>query len=585
MNVFPFPEPIEVDLLLIFPPFDRLVVSMENIGIEYIAASARANGYRTAIINAGLHGLEVDDIIKILHRSRFRVLGLSTIHWTMAAAVEIARAARNLYPGCHIIFGGIEAALDAKRILLEYPFVDSIALGEGEQTVTTILAAIADEKDWRGVSGLAFRDGDSVFSSPGASLIDPLDALPFPARDDIAAVVDAGGPVTISSSRGCFGRCSFCSVRAFYELSSGRPWRGRSASSVVSEMQGLYERYDIRLFSFIDETVAGPGNNGRERLHELAALIRQSGMKIDFFMTFRADQVEAGLLRELKEAGLKKVEVGIESMASSQLKRYGKSAGAGDNQRALKVLEDLGIAVEVFMIPFDSGVAQGELKKNLEFYRSRFENSSRYDVSPLSIGNYLYPYPGTGTRALYEKRGWLDGGHYLPYRADDGRMQKAGEAMIGLVGFAEPSFPMSFLGLGNLWINSAHLPVHVYERIGEISATIGMLLVEFAEWVLSVTAKPLPFSTKQIEEMLNDLRRFLRRLASIKQEILALADAYRKSEQKESRLQFEQSFARDLYLFGVKKKRLIFENACNRPVDEDAFLTTLLNILTQEAKQ
>jgi anaerobic magnesium-protoporphyrin IX monomethyl ester cyclase len=585
MNLSSIPEPVEVDLLLIFPPFNRLVVSMENIGVEYIAASARAHGYKTAIVNAGLHGLEVDDILTILRCSRFKVLGISTIHWTMPAAVEIARAARDLYPDCHIIFGGVEAALDAERILLDYPFVDSIALGEGEPAIVALLSALSNDEDWRTIRGLAFRDRNSVFYSAGAPLIDPLDSLPFPARDDIAAVVDAGGPVTISSSRGCFGRCSFCSVRAFYDLSTGRPWRGRSAPSVVAEIQQLHERYNIELFSFIDETVAGPGEKGRERLRELAALIKQSGMKAGFFMTFRADQVEMELLKELKEAGLKKVEIGIESMASSQLKRYGKSAGVGDNRRALKVLEDLGIAAEVFMIPFDSGVTPGEFRKNLEFYRGRFENGCKYDVSPLSIGNYLYPYPGTETKSLYERRGWIEGEQYIAYRAEDGRMQKVGEAMINLVGFVEPAFPMSFLGLGNLWINNANLPIPVYERIGAVSATIGMLVVEFAEWALAATANHLPLSMKQIENILLDLRRFLRRLASLRQEVRVIADTYRKEEPINIELQIEHPFARDLRLFGAKKKQRIFENTYHRPVDEDAFITMLLNILTQEAKQ
>ena len=93
-----FPAPVEVDLLLVFPPFERLVVSMENIGIEYIAASARAGGYRCALVNAGLHGLGCDDVIEVVRRSRFRVLGVSTIHWTMPAAIEIAPANMAVRP-------------------------------------------------------------------------------------------------------------------------------------------------------------------------------------------------------------------------------------------------------------------------------------------------------------------------------------------------------------------------------------------------------------------------------------------------------------------------------------------------------
>ena len=213
-----FPKSVDVDLLLVFPPFERRVVSMENIGVEYIAASARAAGHRCAIVNAGLYGLSTGDVVEIVRRSRFRVLGISTIHWTMPAALEIAEAAKRRHPGGHVIFGGLEAALDAERILREHPFVDSVGLGEGEKTTAALLGALAGGEDWREIAGLAWRDGLSVRRSRTPRLIDPLDDLPFPARDDIAAVLDAGGPVSMSSSRGCPGRCSFCSVRAFYGL-------------------------------------------------------------------------------------------------------------------------------------------------------------------------------------------------------------------------------------------------------------------------------------------------------------------------------------------------------------------------------
>jgi len=96
--------------------------------------------------------------------------------------------------------------------------------GEGERTVTALLAALAGERDWREIDGLAWRSGASVLYSRSPASSTPR-RVALPRRDDIAAVLDAGGPVSMSSSRGCPGRCSFCSVRAFYGLSEGRPWR------------------------------------------------------------------------------------------------------------------------------------------------------------------------------------------------------------------------------------------------------------------------------------------------------------------------------------------------------------------------
>lgn len=573
----------DTDLLLVFAPFHRLIVSMENIGIEYIAAYARAKGFSVGIINAGLHGLSTGDVADIVARSRFKVLGLSTIHWNLAAALKIAKASRDAHPECHIILGGVEAALNAEAILLENPFVDSIGMGEGELTVSALLAAIGEGRGWKEIPGLAYREDRRVRFTPPLPLIRDLDSLPHPARDDMAAVLDACGPVCISSSRGCFGRCSFCSVRAFYGLSPGPSWRGRSPASVVREIWEINGKYGATLFSFIDETVMGPGDSGRERLLELARQIKKSGMKISFFMTIRADQVEIRLFRALKEAGLRKVEIGIESMAPSQLRRYGKAADVAQNRKALKILERLGIAVEIFMIPFDSRLSAPELRKNLRFYRSRFDGTCRYDVAPLSLGNYIYPYPGTDARRVYEERGWLtDGDSHVSFRAVDERIQRVGQTVIAFTALFESAFPMSFSGFGNLWINGIPLPDSVYGRICEVCGEFGDLAVRFADWALSVLSRPLRRSPADIGMILTDLRDFLRQLAGMRLEMVELTKRHHRDAPEGPRFRIENGFAEELHLLGEQKKRLAREAINDDPLDENAALSHLLNLMIKE---
>lgn len=582
MSDWLFPKPFESDLVLIFPPFERPIVSMENVGIEYIASYARARGFEVRIINAGLHGLTSDAIISMLKRSRFRLLGVSTIHWTLKAALDIARAAKDVRPDCHVVLGGIEAAFNAKGILTQHAFVDSIGIGEGEVAVTELLSSIARGSDWKTIKGLAFRDGDSVALAPKRDLIDPLDLLPFPARDDIAAVLDSGGPVSISTSRGCMGRCSFCSVWAFYGLSRGPRWRGRSPASVVEEISLLHETYGVRLFSFIDETVIGPGTQGRERLREIGALLMESQRKIDFFLTVRADQVETELFQELKQAGLKKVEIGIESMAASQLRRYGKNISVEVNRGALRILEDLDIQSEVFMIPFDPQVTYDELQQNLSFYAERFKKCSRgYDVAPLSMGNYLYPYPGTSTRALYRRLGWLDSEHYVPFRAKDGSLQRAGRIILSFTSLLDSAFPASYLGLGNLWTNSKGLPEAVYRSLGRICAITGTLLVEVAEWAYAASSSRM--SIHAIEAALSRLREFLSRLASLREEVKNIVDAYGSyNEQRLPAFSFHNDFARQLYLYGRERKQAVVNETYRASLDPNEILPALLNVLTKE---
>lgn len=569
----------DADLLLVFAPFHRLVVSMENVGIEYIAACARAKGFSANIVNAGLHGLSPEDTAEIVSRSRYKVLGLSTIHWNLASALEIAAASKKAHPESHVILGGVEAALNAEAILLNNPCVDSVCTGEGEMAVSELLCALSEGGSWKDLAGLACRERHGVKFTAPRPLIEDLDSLPHPVRDDAAAVLEAGGPVSISSSRGCFGRCFFCSVRAFYGLSPGSAWRGRSPASVVAEMREVHEKYGAVLFSFIDETVMGPGESGRKRLARLAHLIKESGMNISFFMTVRADQVEKRLFMDLKEAGLRKVEIGIESIVPSQLMRYGKTVRAEQNIRALKILGDLGIAAEIFMIPFDSELSESELRETLRFYRGWFGRRGRYDVVPLSLANYLYPYPGTRTRKIYERNGWLseDGGQ-VRFRAADERIERVGQAVTAFAALF--ALPMSFSGLGNLWTNSIPLPGPVYGRFCEICGEFGMLGVRFAEWALSVAS--LRLKEADVLQMAASLRDFVRQLASLRRETAELTGIQCGCRQVRAPFSPQDSFAGELYLFGANKKKLICGEQTGGHFDENDVAATLLNILVKE---
>lgn len=572
----------ECDLLLVFPPFHRLVVSMENIGIEYIAAFARAKGFDVRIINAGLHGLSTEDVVALVTRSRYKVLGLSTIHWNLPSALRIAEAARKAHPGGHIILGGVEAALNAESILLENPFVDTIGMGEGEITVSSLLTAISEGQEWRELPGLAYREGSRVKFTRPLPLVGMLDSLPHPARDDLAAVLDSGGPVSMSSSRGCFGRCSFCSVRSFYGLSPGPSWRGRSAASVVGEMREIHEKYGATIFSFIDETVMGPGERGRRRLMEICREIGKSGMKISFFMTVRADQVETRLFRSLQEVGLRKVEIGIESMAPFQLRRYGKSAGTAQNRKALRILEKLGIEVELFMIPFDPELKPGELRKNLRFYRSRFNGTFNYSVTPMSLANYLYPYPGTGARKLYERNGWIGGEEPVTgFRAADERIERVGRTVTAFAGLFESGYPMSFAGLGNLWINSLPLPDAVYKRICEICDEFGKLAVRFAEWTLAVVFQTRWHTAAEVGAVVAGIREFVHSLTTLRNEVVALTHEYGRTAE-DGRFRIEDEFSEELYRLGQYKKKLLRKEMNNGVFDEDEASGQLVNLLIKE---
>ena len=122
-----------------------------------------------------------------------------------------------------------------------------------------------------------------------------LDSLPFPVRDLLPEVLEQTGYASLLSSRGCYGRCTFCSVNAFFAR-FGAKYRMRSVENVLAEMEELQRNYGVRNFAFNDANFIC-GRKGRERAFEFAEALLKRGIKARFSIQCRVNDVEKELLR------------------------------------------------------------------------------------------------------------------------------------------------------------------------------------------------------------------------------------------------------------------------------------------------
>jgi B12-binding domain/radical SAM domain protein len=117
----------------------------------------------------------------------------------VAAELALVRAAAGDPRVVHVA-GGAHAS-GAPEATLRAGF-DLAALGEGEETLPRLLAAVETGRDPRDVPGLAWLDGGLLRTSGRAAPVD-LDAFPPGAPGDGRA-----GPIEIT--RGCVWACRFC---------------------------------------------------------------------------------------------------------------------------------------------------------------------------------------------------------------------------------------------------------------------------------------------------------------------------------------------------------------------------------------
>lgn len=316
--------------------------------------------------------------------------------------LDCARRIKAQSPDTKILMVGPHvAALPEESLATAAGAVDAVAVGEYDYTVRDVAACWrAGENDLSAIPGLAFlREGTPVRTSP-RPLIDDLDALPFPAWDQLDLLRYFDGSklhpyVTIIGGRGCPFGCSFC---LWPQVMHGRRYRMRSPQNIVDEMQWVVSRWPgIRQgeFFFEDDTFTV----NADRAHALCDAIGQSGLGVPFSINSRADVDDPALLRHLKRAGCRMVLVGFESGSQAMLDAMGKRTTVEQMERFVRDCREAGLAVHGCFVLGLPGETARTMQETLDF-------SLRVPLTTLQFSAAV-PFPGTRYYETIKAQGLL----------------------------------------------------------------------------------------------------------------------------------------------------------------------------------
>lgn len=356
------------DVILINPPSGRHGALMEHLGLGYLAAGLRLSNFTVEIIDAPSGRLTFDDLTSELRSRNFSVLGVSVLFQeSLRTCLDWLRSLRDGGLKAHVTIGAHPATFTYDEILKQYGCVDSVVRGEGEITIVELTTNIINGEDWRSVDGIAWRDGDEIVVNPSRPLVEDLNTLPWPARDVLAARPNVYEQLVASASRGCPRSCSFCSIAAFYRSFKGCVWRHRWLEDVFDEIDAARLIAPFKHVLLVDDTFIGPGKIGREQAFEFAETLARRRKDYLLGSSCRADQIDEGLFRELKKAGLGFVFLGIESGNQETLDLFNKKSTVEINRKALAVLDKLEIPVEIGFIMFNPYTSFLHIRSDLDF--------------------------------------------------------------------------------------------------------------------------------------------------------------------------------------------------------------------------
>lgn len=311
-------EAVGIDIVLCRPGLDSKAEAKWAkelpLGLAYLAAAVRNEGFSTAVIDAKREGhLSPEKTAEAILAHEPSFAGISALTVDFRRAAEIARLLRRARPGIVSIIGGVHVNALPEESLMEAEDADFVLAGQAEETLPQLMGAVLDSSPLDGISGLYRRGPDgAVLGRPPVAPDTDLTAIPMPAWDLFPRTND----YPVMGQRGCPFHCVFCGHNMTRRL------RSRPVGHVLTEIRMLVEEYGARHICFEDETFNLQPEWTSELLEGLAELNRDH--RTVFACQTRADCLTESLAEGLRKAGFLWVSLGVESGDPGMLEADGK---------------------------------------------------------------------------------------------------------------------------------------------------------------------------------------------------------------------------------------------------------------------
>ena len=350
----------------------------------YIASLLKANSMDVEIIDANLSKWSIAETIDHLKNRSFKLIGVRLVYlWDKTDEIlHMLKELRKCGIKAHINLYGHYPTFSYEAILKRYTFINSITLGEPENTFLELAKEVVNGElngKLLPIKGLVnwSRPGEIVSRKP----IENLDDVPFPTRTNIELEKKSGISTYILGSRGCYNNCGFCYLNAFY--GDGSTWRGRSIENIFEEVRELYVKFGCKDFYFSDASFFGNGKNGKNRAKELANTIIEHGLKISFGIECRANDIDEETVYLLVQAGLKNIFLGIESGDQQSLRSFRKNITVDINKKAIRCVRKCGLEPSIGFIMFGKNANITSIRESFEFLKEMKLFTNPYTTAHL----------------------------------------------------------------------------------------------------------------------------------------------------------------------------------------------------------
>ncbi len=392
-------EEMEDVLLIHVDSFYNLLYSFYNLGLLYMATSLRESGFKVRCISSGnIFFLNQHKMKSMTTKFSPRLVGLYVNSDNIHNVIHLATDIKNWVPGVRIVVGGPLATI-MKEKLLEVPVFDFVVPGEGEIPLLGLAEYyIRGKGSLKEIPSLIYRYDGQVVINTRCEPISDLDTLP-PVNYDL---VNVSYGFFYSTGRGCPFKCSFC----FQEV-HGKGYRFHSARRVVDDIAGNVEKYNAKTVNIVDDTFIAKPERVEEICRGLVEKRKEKNLDFIFFCEGRVDIFDRHpeLLEKLKEAGMARLQIGVETGNQEMLEAYNKKITLAQIESVMERIGNMGgVSVYGNFIIGGPHETRKTFDKTVAFARKLL------NIAPGSFEcatSFLCPFPGTDIGEHPDKYGLI----------------------------------------------------------------------------------------------------------------------------------------------------------------------------------
>ena len=329
---------------MLIPQFSFTGLTVPPLGLAYVAAGLQQKGHEVVLIDAVgaaveqhfphhegfiLHGLTIAQILERIPADA-DFIGVSCMFsHEFPVYKELIAAIKGAFPSVPLIAGGEHVTALPEESFKQCPGLDIAVLGEGEETISDIVAGGCSDEELAAIPGLQWRDRQGIVRSSGRrDRVRDIDSFPPPAWDlvplenywkyGMGLGVDRGRSMPMLATRGCPYQCTFCSNPVMWTTR----WVARKPAAVIAEMKGYAEKYGAVNFDFYDLTAIVK----KDWILEFCRGILDSKLKCSYQLPSgtRSEAITQEVARFLFASGCRNMTYAPESGSPDTLKRIKK---------------------------------------------------------------------------------------------------------------------------------------------------------------------------------------------------------------------------------------------------------------------